>query len=344
MSALLQIVPFVLRRIGLAIFVLLGVTVITFVLAHSVGGNPIVALLGKQASLHPQLVASLTAKYHFNDPIWVQFYYYIENLLHGNLGYSTSRGFVPVTSVIEQTLPYTIQITFFAYLFTLVFGIVLGVVSSLYHGRAADRGIRTLYLTGLSIPAFFVALMLLIIFPYTLHLLPSGGAVGQDIPIPYPITHIPMLDSLLEGNWAYLYSSLEHVLLPSLALAIGTFGVVVRILRSSMLDVMNANFIRTARAKGVNETAVFFKHGLTNAMVSVITIGGLILTWLITGTIFVENIFAYPGMGQFVFQALVAQDYPGILATTIVFAIIIVSANLTVDLLYVAVDPQIRLG
>jgi ABC-type dipeptide/oligopeptide/nickel transport system permease component len=134
------------------------------------------------------------------------------------------------------------------------------------------------------------------------------------------------------------------VILPSLALAIGTYGIVVRILRSSLLDVMQSNFIRTARAKGLDETTVFFKQGLRNALISVVTILALMITWLITGTIFAENIFAYPGLGRYVFSALIAQDYPGILATTILFGIVIVSANLAADLLWVVVDPQIRLG
>src|SRR5579872_5582680 len=257
----LQVLPYILRRIGLAIFVLLGVTIITFFLSHSVGGNPIVALLGKQASLHPQLVAELSAKYHFNDPIWIQFYYYILNLLQGNLGYSTSRGFLPVSSVISQTLPYTIQIAFFAYVISLVLGIGFGVLAALYHGRTVDRSIRTFYLAGISTPAFFIALLMLIVFPYYLHWLPIGGAVNPNIPPPHILTGIPMLDALIEGNFAYLSSAFIHVILPSLALAIATFGVVVRILRSSLLDVMQANFIRTARAKGLDEETVFFKHG-----------------------------------------------------------------------------------
>jgi peptide/nickel transport system permease protein len=152
------------------------------------------------------------------------------------------------------------------------------------------------------------------------------------------------LDALLEGNFAYFFSALQHVILPSLSLALGTFGVVVRVLRSSMLDVMRSNYVRTARAKGLPENTVFFKHGLRNAMISVVTLSSLIVTWLITGTIFVESIFSYPGMGQYVYQALLVQDYAGILGTTIVFAIIIILSNLVADILYVVVDPQIRLG
>jgi peptide/nickel transport system permease protein len=314
------------------------------VLSHSLGGNPIVAWLGKSASLHPQLAKAYEIKYHLNDPLYVQYYYYISGLLHGNLGFSPSRGFVPVTTVIAQTLPYTLQIAFFAIVISIVLGVLLGVVASRYHHSTADKSIRAFYLAGISSPSFFIALILLIVFTFEFHLLPSGGAADPTILAPHPITYIPIIDSILEENWAYLGSAMLHVILPSMALALGTFGVVVRILRSSMLDVMRANYVRTARAKGLKERTVFFKHGLRNAMISVVTLSSLIVTWLITGTIFVENIFSYPGMGQYVFTALIAQDYPGILATTIIFAIIIILSNLTADVLYVVVDPQIRLG
>ncbi len=335
---------FILRRLFLAIFVLIGVITITFILSHSLGGNPIVAWLGKSASLHPQLAKAYEIKYHLNDPLYVQYYYYVSGLLQGNLGFSPSRGFVPVTTVIAQTLPYTLQIAFFAIVVSIALGVLLGVVASRYRHSAADKSIRAFYLAGISSPSFFIALVLLIVFTFEFHILPSGGAADPTIVAPRNITYIPILDSLIEGNWAYLSSALQHVILPSMALALGTFGVVVRILRSSMLDVMRANYVRTARAKGLNERTVFFKHGLRNAMISVVTLSSLIVTWLITGTIFVENIFSYPGMGQYVFTALIAQDYPGILATTIIFAIIIILSNLTADVLYVIVDPQIRLG
>lgn len=335
---------FILRRLFLAIFVLIGVITITFILSHSLGGNPIVAWLGKSASLHPQLAKAYAIKYHLTDPLYIQYYYYISGLLQGNLGFSPSRGFVPVTTVIAQTLPYTLQIAFFAIVISIVLGVVLGVIASRYRHSPADKSIRAFYLAGISSPSFFIALVLLIVFTFEFHLLPSGGAADPTITPPHNITYIPILDSLIEGDWAYFISAMQHVILPSMALALGTFGVVVRVLRSSMMDVMRANYIRTARAKGLKERTVFFKHGLRNAMISVVTLSSLIVTWLITGTIFVENIFSYPGMGQYVFTALIAQDYPGILATTIIFAVIIILSNLTADILYVIVDPQIRLG
>ena len=314
---------------------------ITFVISHSFG-NPIYAWLGKSAALHPELVALYEAEYHLKAPVWVQFYYYIIGLAHGNLGVSPSRGFTPVIVVIEETLPYTLQIAFFAIVFAILMGFVSGLLASFYHKKPADDGIRAFYLAGYCSPPFFVALVMLIVFSYYLHWLPSGGAVGIGVTSPYVITGIPMLDSLLEGDFAYFLSALEHIILPSLTLALTAFGVVARILRSSTLDVMHSNFIRTARAKGLDERTVFLSHGLRNALIPVITVSSLIVTYILTGTVFVETIYGYPGMGQYVVQALLSSDYPGILATTLIFALLIVLTNLAADILYVVVDPQIR--
>jgi peptide/nickel transport system permease protein len=324
--------------------VLICVITITFVLSRSLGGNTVVAWLGKAAGMHPELAKLYAEKYHLNDPIPVQFYYYVVNLIEGNLGFSPSRGFQPVAQVIATTLPFTLQITIFAFLISLVLGIVLGVLSAQHHHKKADSLIRTFYLSAYSSPPFFVALILLIVFAFKFNLLPTGGAFDVQFPRPSTITGLPIFDAAIEGNLPYLTSSLRHIILPSMALALVTFGVLTRVLRSSLLEIMHANYIRTARAKGLDESKVFFKHALRNAMISVVTISSLMVAWLITGTIFVENIFAYPGMGQYVVSAVASQDYPGILGTTIVFAVIIVTTNLIADILYVIVDPQIRLG
>jgi len=340
----LNIAKYILRRGIFAIFVLLSVMTITFVLSHSLGGDPIYSWLGKAAGLHPQLAAAYAAKYHLNDPVYVQYYYYLVNLSQGNLGYSPSRNFVPVAQVISQTLPYTLQIAFFAIVMTLIVGILLGVTSARYNHTSIDNGIRAAYMAGYGSPPFFVGLVLLIIFTYHFGLLPSGGAFDPNLTPPTWITGIPMIDSLLEGNFQYFGSAIIHVILPSLALAICFFGIVTRVLRSSMLEVMHANYIRTARAKGLDEGTIFYKHGLRHALIPIVSLSSLIVTWIITGTIFVENIFSYPGMGRYVVQALNGQDYPGILGTTIVYAIVIVASNLAADILYAVVDPQVRLG
>jgi peptide/nickel transport system permease protein len=339
-----NLVAYVARRALFSFLVLLFVVVVTFVLSHSLGGDPIFAWLGKDALLHPNLVKLYTEKLHLDSPIYVQFFFYIVAVLSGNFGYSPIRGNVPVLSVLETTFPYTFQIMFFAYIFTLLIGITMGVVAARYHGTKIDNAVRAFYLGSVASPSFFIAIIFLLLFSYQLGIFPSSGAFSPTLLPPAVITGIPMLDSLLEGNWAYFASALDHVLLPSLTLAVVSFGIITRVLRSSMLDVMQANYIRTARAKGVRESNIFYGHGLRNALIPLVTLSTLMVVWLITGTVFVENIFSYPGLGQYLVQALTGLDYPGIMAVTILFAVIIVSANLAADILYAFADPEIRLG
>ncbi len=253
---------YILRRLLFGALVLVAVITVTFVLSRSLGGNTVVAWLGKSASIHPELAALYAKKYHLNDPIPVQYYYYILNLIQGNLGFSPSRGFQPVAEVISITLPFTIQIAFFAFVISLALGIGLGVLSAKYQHRPLDTCIRAFYLGGYSSPPFFIALILLIVFAFTFRILPSGGAFDLALTPPTAITGVPMVDAAIEGNGPYFLSSLQHVILPSVSLALVTFGVLTRVLRSSMLDVMHSNYIRTARAKGLDENTVFFKHAL----------------------------------------------------------------------------------
>ena len=340
----MNIATYILRRVGFGVIVVLSVMTITFVLSHSLGGDPIYAWLGKAAGMHPDLAQAYIQKYHLNDPIYVQYYYYLVNLAQGNMGYSPSRDFIPVSEAIAESLPYTIQIALFAIIITLVVGVLLGVVSARYHNTPIDAAIRTFYLTGYASPPFFVALLLLIIFTYLLGILPSGEAFDPIFTKPYWITGIPIIDGVLEGNFSYSGSAFIHLILPSAALALVTFGIVTRVLRSSLLEIMHTNYIRTARAKGLDENTVFYKHGLRHALIPIVSLSSLIVTWLITGTIFVENVFSYPGMGRYLVQALNGQDYPGILGAAIVYALVIVAANLVADILYAVVDPQVRLG
>lgn len=338
----MNLLRFILRRLGFAVFVLLGVTVITFILSHSISSDPLVAWLGRAASLYPDLAEAYAQKYHLRDPLYIQFWYYLVALLQGDLGYSPFKG-KPVAQAIANTLPYTLQIAFFAIVITLAIGIPLGVIAGRYHRKIADYGIRGFYLAGISSPAFLLALFLLILLSYTFRLLPGGGALSPGISFPKPITGSIILDSLLVGDWRTFLDALTHLFMPSMALALGVFGYVTRVLRASILDVMRTNYIRTARAKGLDENSVFFKHALRNAMIPVITLGSLITTWLVTGTLFVETIFSYPGVGQYAVQSLIAVDYPSILAITLIFAVIIVISNLVADILYAVVNPEIRL-
>ncbi|MDA4121605.1 MAG: ABC transporter permease [Thaumarchaeota archaeon] len=339
----MNLLRFVLRRMVFAVLVLASVLTITFVLSHLIPGDVIQAWLGKEAATQPKLAALTAAKYHLNDSIPVQYYYYLVNMLQGNLGYSPSRGFQPVTSVIAQTLPYTLQIVFFAFIMTIAIGVVLGVVAARYNGTVLDKGIRIFYLGAYSSPPYFIGVVLLIVLSFVLNI-PSGYAANPNLTPPTAITGLPIFDSLIEGNFAYFESGLVYVFLPALTLAVATFGLLTRVARSSLLEVMQTDYIRTARAKGLDEGSVFYRHALPNAAVSLITISSLLVTFLVTGTIFVEDLFGYPGMGLYVVKALAGTDYPGIMATTLVFAIIIITTNLAADILYAIADPQIRLG
>lgn len=339
----MNLLRFVLRRLVFSVLVLAAVLTVTFILSHLIPGNIIQAWLGKVAELHPDIAAATAAKYHLSDPIYTQYFYYLVGMSQGNLGYSPSRGFEPVYDVIASTLPLTLQIVFFALIFTIAIGVVLGILAARHYRSPVDGAIRIFYLGAYSSPPYFIAVILLILFSYLLGF-PFGHAADPNLAVPSAITGIPMLDSLVEGNFAYFGSSLEYVFLPALALSLATFGVITRVARSSLLEVMQTDYIRTARAKGQDESTIFYRHALPNAAVSLITISSLVVTFLVTGTVFVEDIFGYPGMGQYVVGALKGADYPGILATTLVFAVIIVTTNLVADVLYAVADPQIRLG
>jgi peptide/nickel transport system permease protein len=341
----LNLLRFLLRRLAFAVFVLFCVLTVTFVLAHLIPGNVVQAWMGKAAALYPNLAKLYAAKYHLNDPVVVQYFYYVVGMLQGNLGISPSRGFVPVATVIGETLPLTLQIVFLAFILCLIIGITLGILAARYHNTPADTLIRVFYLAGYSSPPYFIGIVILVVAALYLRILPTGGAYDPLLVTPpVPLTGFPILDSLLRGDFGFFQNAMWHLILPSLTLALVSFGVITRVARSSLLDVMEMDYIRTARSKGQDEGTVFYRHALPNAAISLITISSLVMTFLVTGTVFVEYLFSYPGMGQYAFYALQGQDYPGIMATVFVFAAIIVITNLVADILYAYVDPEIRLG
>lgn len=300
------------------------------------------AFLGKAAYQHPEMAEAYAERFHFNDPLYVQLWYYIVGVLGGDLGYSWTRG-TYVSTVIAQTLPNTLQLVFLALVITLLLSIPLGIISCKYHDRAPDYGIRAFYLAGISSPTFSIALVLVLVFSYVLHLFPTGGLVSLDVPRSEPITRFIIVDCLIQGNWLGFIDALKHAIMPSLALALGNFGYVVRLLRSSLLEVMQTNYIRTARAKGLSERVVFMKHALRNALIPVVTLTALITSWLMSLSIFVENIFAYPGIGQYLVQAIRNLDYAAVMGVTLVFTSTVVVLNLAADIIYTIVNPEIRI-
>jgi peptide/nickel transport system permease protein len=339
-----NILLYALRRLGTGVLVLFGVSLITFVLAHSVSANPLVAWFGRGVVENPSLAAYYTKIYHLHDPIYVQYFYYVNGLIHLNLGWAPTAD-EPVATVISQTLPWTAQLIFLSIIFTVLIGVFSGILAARFAGKLPDRVLRFMYLLGMASPAFFIALALIVVFSGIFRLFPTSGAFDiTTFVVPRTITGIPMLDALITGDWSGFGMLLWYATLPALAISLGVYGILTRVLRSAIIDLLSSNFIRAARARGVSENKIFFGYAFKNSLVSVITLIAIVVNISLVADLFAEQIFAYPGMGKFAVTAAVEVDYPSILATTLVFATIIVVVNLAADILYAVVDPRIRYG
>lgn len=328
------------RRLGTSALVLLGAVTLTFLLSRMISANPIYAWLGKGGN--PQLIALYTETYHLNDPLYVQYIYYINGLIHLDFGYSPSRH-EPVVAALSQTWPYTLQLLFFSMIFTGILGIAAGLLSAKYAGHAPEKAIKTSYIASTASPPFLLPLILVLVFSTLIPILPTSGPIDSGMPLPTHVSGIPMVDAIIEGNWPAFLSLFRHVLLPSVAIALTLYGFLTRIVSSSITEVLGSNFVRAARARGVSEKLVLYRYGLKNSMLQVITILSLLLTFGLVNDVFVENICSYPGLGQYAVMSAVISDYPGILATTLVFATVIVVSNLVADLLCFIVDPRVRI-
>jgi len=317
------------------------VSLITFVLSHSISSNPLTAWFGKGVSIDPAAAKAYIKEYHFNDPIYIQYFYYLDGVVHGNLGISPTKG-EPVITAIAQTLPYTLQIIFFSLIFTVAIGLASGLLAARYAGKLPDKLSRALYIIGFASPPFFIALAVILFFTLVFPILPTSGGIDVSITPPPNITYIPILDALITGDWQAFESLLSHAILPSLANALAVYGVLTRILRSSLLDLMKSNFVTAARARAIPERKIFFGHAFKNSLVTVITLISLLFTFILGSTIFVEYVFSYPGIGDYAVESALQIDYPSILAITLTFALMIILANLVADILYAVVDPRIR--
>ena len=335
----MKLFQFVLKRILLSIPVILGTVILTFLISHVVVPNPARAWAGTRAS--QQTVDAIAARYHLNAPLYVQLYYYLDQLLHGNLGTSPVTG-QSILGNIQSYLPATIELSVYAILIVIAIGIPLGVISATHKEKPTDHGLRLLSLTGASSPPFFVALLLQLVGFYYLRIFPISGRISQSINPPYTITGFFTIDSLLEGNLAAFESSVVHLVLPAFTLAFLSLGYVVRLVRSNMLDVLNNDYVRTAKAKGLSETVVVYKHALRNALTATVTVVGYIFAFMLAGSVVVEYIFSWPGIGHYIANAVLTLDFPAIMGTTFIYAIIVVAINIIVDILYAVLDPRVK--
>jgi peptide/nickel transport system permease protein len=330
---------FLLKRTLLLIPSLLGVTVMVFVVSHVVPADPVGIALGPEAT--QEQISAMREAWGLNQPLYVQYGIFLKNLVQGDLGYSlvSKRA---VTEELGYYFPATFELTTASMVLSLILGILVGIVSAVHRNRLFDHLTRSYCLFGISMPVFWLGLLLLLLFYVKLGWLPGGGRIADGVQVER-ISGLLILDSLLTGNWEALGSSLVHLVLPAFCLSSSFLATISRIARSSVLQVIREDYIRTARAKGVPEFLVMGKHVLRNSLLPVITISGILYGQLLGGAVLTETIFSWPGMGRYVVRSILYLDFQPILGFTVVVAVLYALANLVVDLLYSVVNPQIRL-
>jgi peptide/nickel transport system permease protein len=329
------------RRVMLMCVAALGVTLISFVISHAVPSDPIVSNLGQQASQRPEIVAAFRAKWGLDRPLYEQYLAFVGNLAHGDLGTSinTRR---PIATDVAQFLPATVELSTVSIGFALILGLPLGVLAAVKRDGPIDHVARLVSLVGVSIPIFWLAAVALVIFYATLQIAVGPGRLGPQIQAPPPVTGFLMVDSLLAGDFVTFRSAIEHLMLPGLVLGSSVMGLITRVTRSSLLEVLGQDYVRTARAKGLVERVVVTRHALRNALIPTVTVLGLAYGSLLSGAVLTETIFAWPGLGRYAYQSAVTNDFPAIMGVTFVIALMYIIVNLVVDLAYALLDPQIR--
>jgi peptide/nickel transport system permease protein len=331
---------FVVRRLLLLVPILLGLSILFFAWIHALPGSPAESLLGEHAT--PEAVAQIRHQYGLDKPIYLQYWDYLQTLGAGNFGTSiaTTR---PVTYELEHRFPATIELALSAMIFALVVGIPLGFFAAKKYGSWFDRSSLVVSLIGISIPIFFLGLILKYIFAVRLHWLPSVGREDVLAVRPHP-TNFYLLDAVLNGDPAAFWDTIRHLILPAIALGTIPLAIVARITRASVVDVQNEDYVRTARAKGLRPRTVDRRHVMRNALLPVSTIVGLQIGLLLSGAVLTETVFAWPGVGSWLKDAIFNRDYPVLQGGILFLAVVFVVVNLLVDISYAIINPRIRLS
>jgi peptide/nickel transport system permease protein len=332
------LVNYTVKRIFSLVPVLIGMTLVVFAIIHAIPGNPAQVILGQRAT--KEAIATLTRELGLNNPWYIQYFDYLKALLHGDLGISMrTRG--PINEEIWPYLAATLELTVFAMIIAVVIGVNAGIISAWFSNSWFDYAAMILALVGVSLPIFWLGLMGQWVFSIELGWLPTTGREDVRDPVT-AVTNLYLLDTLLAGRFDQFGVVFKHLILPSMALATIPMAIIARMTRSTMLEVMKSDYIRTARAKGLKMFWVVYKHSLKNAIIPVLTIIGLQTGLLLGGAILTETIFGWPGIGRYLYDAIGYRDYPVIQSGILIIAGIFVLINLIVDLLYAFVDPRIK--
>ncbi|HTJ31726.1 MAG TPA: ABC transporter permease [Dactylosporangium sp.] len=333
---------FLALRVATAALLCVGITLVAFVLTQLVPGDPATANLGQRAIGDPAAVAAFRSKYGLDKPLPVQYVTYLGNLVQGNLGQS-QQSHRAVAEDLGEYVPATIELAVVAILLSLLVGVSLGTVAAVTRDRWPDQILRVVSLGGVSMPTFWVALVAFYLLFFKWGVLPGGGRLDPGMTAPPHVTGLYVIDAAVAGQWDVWSSALRHLVLPSLVLAVYTVGMLMRFTRASVLEILGNDYVRAARAKGLPERVVILRHVLRPALVAIITVAGVAFGSLLSGAVLVENIFSWPGLGQYAYRSAVNLDLPAIMGVSVVVAVIYIVMNLLVDLLYGVIDPRIRL-
>lgn len=335
---------YVIRRLALAVLVLVSVSVITFLIARVVPSDPAAAWVGPRPT--PEQIAQARRELGLDKPLYVQYLRYVRALLRGDLGVSV-KTHQPILRDLKTYLPATLELVLFGMLMAITIGIPLGVLSGAKRNGLLDHSSRLVAIAGVSMPTFWLGLLLQLLFFGKLGWLPLGGRVDRSISLYNPVQQITgfyLIDTVLTGNWVALQDSLVHLVLPAFTLATYAIGLTIRMTRSTMIEVLEEKYIVAARAAGLPERTILFRLALKNAIIPTLTVLGLSFVYSLTGAILVEVIFSWPGLGTYVTNAILNVDFPVIMAVTLVVTVFYVFINLFLDLLQAALDPRVTLG
>ena len=330
---------FIFTRLTLVIPTFIGITLLAFLLVHAVPGDPIETLAGERG-IPPERHAELVHEYGFDRPLYVQYFAYIGHVLRGDLGLSLITH-VPVISEFKQLFPATIELSISAMLFATILGLPAGIIAAARRNSILDHGVMAVSVTGYSMPIFWWGLLAILLFSNTWHLTPVSGRIDYAYFIE-PTTGFLLIDSLMSDDKGAFLSTVSHLILPTVVLGTIPLAVIARMTRSSMLEVLGEDYIRTARAKGLPPSQVIGVHALRNALIPVITVIGLYIGSLFAGAILTETIFSWPGVGKWLVEAVNRRDYPVLQGGVLLLGTSVMAVNMIVDVLYGLINPRIR--
>ena len=330
---------YVVKRMMLFVIVIFGVVTVTFFLSHVIPSDPVGAILGENAP--QELVEKIERQLGLDLPLGQQYTRYIKGLLNWNFGISL-RTQKQVSEDLRVYFPATIELVLLAMLIAIIFGISIGIISAVKRNQLPDNVSRVFSLVGISMPAFWLGLLFILILYYHLGLIPAGGRLSPHISPPPMVSGFYLLDSLIAGQFRTFWDALHHLLGPALVLGWIQTAYICRVTRSSMLEVLNEEYIRTARVKGLKEKKVIFKHAFRNASIPVLTMIGISFGYLLEGSVLTETVFGYPGLGRYAIYSFLSLDLNAVIGSVTLIAICYAMSNLIVDLLYAALDPRIK--